>query len=92
MAPNQTPEQEARDNIDFQLSRSGWTIQDRKKLNLSASTGVAVREYPTDTGPADYVLFVNSLPVGIIEAKPENQVRKLHLENTYLEAVQTPSI
>ena len=52
MAPNQNPEQEARDNIDFQLSRSGWTIQDRKKLNLSASTGVAVREYPTDTGPA----------------------------------------
>jgi type I restriction enzyme R subunit len=79
MAPNQNPEQEARDNIDFQLSRSGWTIQDRKKLNLSASTGVAVREYPTDTGPADYVLFVNGLPVGIIEAKPENQGGRLHV-------------
>ncbi len=31
--------------------------------------GVAVREYPTDIGPADYVLFVDKKPVGIIEAK-----------------------
>ena len=28
-----------------------------------------MREYPTDTGPADYVLFVNREPVGVIEAK-----------------------
>ena len=88
MAPNQNPEQEARDNIDFQLSRSGWTIQDRKKLNLSASAGVAVREYPTDTGPADYVLFVNSLPVGIIEAKPENQGGRLHVHEAQKDAAQ----
>ncbi|MBB6576335.1 hypothetical protein HNP33_000383 [Comamonas odontotermitis] len=30
-----------------------------KQLNLGAARGVAVREYPTDTGPADYVLFVD---------------------------------
>ncbi len=31
--------------------------------------GIAVREYQTDIGPADYVLFVDKKPVGIIEAK-----------------------
>ena len=40
-----------------------------KQLNLGAGLGVAVREYPTDTGPADYVLFVNRNAVGVIEAK-----------------------
>ena len=38
-------------------------------LNLGAQQGIAVREYPTDTGPADYVLFVDRLAVGVIEAK-----------------------
>lgn len=30
---------------------------------------MAVREYPTDGGPADYVLFVNREAAGVIEAK-----------------------
>ena len=34
---------------------------------------MAVREYQTDAGPADYVLFVNRKPVGIIEAKREEE-------------------
>lgn len=34
--------------------------------------GVAVREYTTDVGPADYVLFVDRKAVGIVEAKPED--------------------
>jgi len=34
---------------------------------------VAVREYLTEAGPADYVLFVNKKPVGIIEAKKEEE-------------------
>jgi len=56
--PNQNPEQIARDSIDKQLSACGWIIQDVKKINLHAGIGVAVREYHTDVGPADYVLFV----------------------------------
>jgi len=32
--------------------------------------GVAVREFPTESGPADYVLFVRQKAVGVIEAKP----------------------
>jgi len=63
------PEVQARQLIDQKLERAGWTIQDMKQINLGASLGIAVREYPTDTGPADYVLFVNREAVGVIEAK-----------------------
>ena len=64
-----TPEAKARQQIDDKLARAGWVVQDMKALNLGAATGVAVREYPTDTGPADYVLFVDRRAVGVIEAK-----------------------
>lgn len=70
---NQNPEQKARDHIDSALERSGWIIQDKKKLNLAAGVGIAVREYQTDIGPADYVLFVDRKAVGIIEAKREEE-------------------
>ena len=63
------PEDKARITIDKKLIESGWVIQDVKSLNLSASLGVAVREFPTSTGPVDYALFVEDIPVGIIEAK-----------------------
>ena len=66
---NQNPEQIARDHIDKQLLDCGWLIQDKSKINLAAGQGVAVREYQTDVGPADYVLFVDKKPVGVIEAK-----------------------
>ncbi|SPD73299.1 conserved hypothetical protein [uncultured Desulfobacterium sp.] len=70
---NQNPEQVARDNIDRQLSECGWIIQDKRRINLTAGPGVAVTEYQTDIGPADYVLFVDGKPVGIIEAKAEEK-------------------
>ncbi|GAA4451400.1 type I restriction-modification enzyme R subunit C-terminal domain-containing protein [Nibrella saemangeumensis] len=69
-----TPEALARQQIDRMLVNAGWTVQSLKQLNLAAGPGVAVREYPTDSGPADYVLFVDRRPVGIIEAKPEGTV------------------
>lgn len=50
-----TPEAKARQQIDLKLQQAGWIIQDLAQLNLGAGIGVAVREYPTDTGPADYV-------------------------------------
>ncbi len=69
-----TPETKARQQIDVKLAQAGWRVQDLKQLNLGAAIGVAVREYPTDTGPADYVLFVNREPVGVIEAKPDGAI------------------
>lgn len=69
---NQNPEQIARDHIDRQLLDCGWLIQDKSKINLIAGQGIAVREYQTDVGPADYVLFIDKKPVGIIEAKKKD--------------------
>ncbi len=66
---NQNPEQIARDNIDKQLIQAGWTIQDKKSVNLGVNLGIAIREFQTDVGPADYILFVDRKPVGVIEAK-----------------------
>jgi len=74
---NQNPEQLARDRIDEQLIACGWLIQDYKKKNVMACPGVAIREYVTDTGPADYVLFVDGKPVGVIEAKREEEGHRL---------------
>ncbi len=77
MQPNQNPEQIARDKIDAMLLKSGWVIQSKEKINLAANKGVAIREYQTDVGPADYVLFVDRNPVGIIEAKREDEGHRL---------------
>ena len=74
---NQNPEQKARDHIDKMLVEAAWVVQSKNKVNLSAGKGVAVREYQTDVGPADYVLFVDRKPLGVIEAKREEQGEKL---------------
>jgi type I restriction enzyme R subunit len=55
------PEAQARQEIDKNLIKAGWIIQDKNKINLSAGLGVSVREYPTDSGPADYILFINKI-------------------------------
>ena len=69
--PNQTPEQQARNQIDRQLVAAGWVVQGKKEVDLYAHKGVAVKEYTTSVGPADYVLFVDQRAVGVIEAKRE---------------------
>lgn len=38
-------------------------------MNLGASLGIAIREFPLETGFADYLLFVNRKAVGVVEAK-----------------------
>ena len=80
-----TPEEKARQLIDAKLAAAGWVVQDVKALNLGAGTGIAVREYPTDTGPADYVLFVNREPVGVIEAKKDSAGENLYVAESQSE-------
>lgn len=63
-------EERAREIIDRQLKLAGWVVQDMDRLNLGASAGVAVREFPLTTGFADYLLFVDRKAVGAVEAKP----------------------
>ena len=74
---NQTPEQTARDRIDERLRTAGWHVQDKDALDFSAGPGIAVREYQTDIGPADYVLFAERQAVGVVEAKPDDWGEKL---------------
>ena len=70
---NMTPEQEARVNIDRLLEQAGWSVQNADSINLYASSGVAVREFPLKSGhgAADYLLYVNQKAAGVVEAKPE---------------------
>ena len=44
MVPNQNPEQIARDNIDDLLKASGWSVQNKKKINQNDGFGQAIRE------------------------------------------------
>ncbi len=74
---NQNPEQIARDKIDALLEQAGWIVQAKKKMDFNAGLGVAIKEYQTDSGPADYALFVDRQAVGIIEAKPEDWGQKI---------------
>ena len=48
-------------------------MQNADSINLYASSGVAVREFPLKAGhgTADYLLYVNQKAAGVVEAKPE---------------------
>ena len=67
------PEQKAREGIDQRLTEAGWIVQDAKRPNLLAGSGIALREFPTSTGPVDYALFVDGVPVGVVEAKADEK-------------------
>jgi len=66
------PEQSARQEIDARLADSGWLVQSRDEINLSAARGVAIREFLMSEGHgfADYLLYVDKQAVGALEAKP----------------------
>src|SRR6188474_2496963 len=66
-------EQRARVLIDRQLTAAGWSVQDRRAMNLFAGPGIAVREMimAKGHGRVDYLLYVDQRVVGVIEAKPE---------------------
>ena len=72
-----TPEAKARLVIDKKLTECGYVLQDMSEFNPAASLGVAVREYPTDSGPVDYLLFINKMPVGVVEAKETSKGESL---------------
>ncbi len=55
--------------IDPLLQKAGWKIFDINEYNPSQNNPSAIREFPTATGPADYVLFIDGIAIGVIEAK-----------------------
>ena len=77
-------EQRARVLIDRPLTEGGWVVQDRRDLDLFAGQGVAVRSLFAGQGVAvrevimtkghglaDYLLYVDLMAVGVVEAKPQ---------------------
>jgi type I site-specific restriction endonuclease len=67
----QSPEELAREKIDKLLTDCSWMIQNRSTINLSAGSGIAIREGLLKGGEADYLLFGDSKALGTVEAKPE---------------------
>jgi type I restriction enzyme R subunit len=63
--------------IDEQLSEAGWEA-DTENLAYARGTrpikgrNLAISEWPTSSGPADYVLFAGLTPVAVVEAKRKN--------------------
>jgi type I restriction enzyme R subunit len=53
------PEGKAREKIDSDLKKAGWSVQDPASANLSAARGIAIREFPLGKGYgyADYLLY-----------------------------------
>jgi len=68
-----TPEAKARISIDLLLQQAGWHVCDLSQANIHAARGVAIREFPLNSGHgfADYLLYVNGKACGVIEAKKE---------------------
>jgi len=70
-------ESDTRKLIDTQLRDTGWQVDSE---NLTFGKGArpekgrnrAIAEWPTATGPADYILFIGLTPVAAIEAKRKN--------------------
>lgn len=67
-------ERETRRLIDSQLREAGWEV-DSEQLTYTNGTrpqagkNLAIAEYPTREGRADYVLFIGLQAVAVIEAK-----------------------
>lgn len=70
-------EAETRLLIDDQLRQAGW-LADSQNLRYSKGTrpekgkNMAIAEWPTESGPADYMLFVGLTPMAPVEAKRKN--------------------
>ena len=56
--------------IDPKLKALGWRIAPYDPArSLTSYQSCAIEEYPTENGPADYVLCLNGQIVGVVEAK-----------------------
>ncbi len=66
-----TAEDRARQSIDRLLTDVGWLIQSRDETNINAARGVAIREFKSGYGEADYLLYVDAVPASLVEAKKE---------------------
>lgn len=73
----QLDEADTRKLIDQQLRQSGWevdsdTLTFKKGARPEKNRNRAIAEWPTESGPADYILFIGLTPVAVVEAKRKN--------------------
>jgi type I restriction enzyme R subunit len=71
--------------IDGQLRARGWEV-DTQTIRYSAGSrpakgrNLAIAEWPTKSGPADYALFVGTRCIGVVEAKRRNKNVSSHID------------
>ena len=71
--------------IDAQLAARGWDA-DTPTMRYSAGTrpakgrNMAIAEWPTKSGPADYALFIGTRCIGVVEAKRRNKNVSSHID------------
>ena len=70
----QLSEADTRKLIDDQLREVGWTVDSAglthaRGARPAKGQNLAIAEWPTASGPADYVLFLGLTPVATVEAK-----------------------
>lgn len=73
----QLDEADTRKLIDQQLRQAGWeadsvALKYGKGARPEKNRNRAIAEWPTASGPADYVLFAGLTPVAVVEAKRRN--------------------
>ena len=68
-------------DLEFQMRKSGWVVQDRNEMDLAVASGVAVRDYPDLSGGRElsYVLFVDRKAAGVAW---KNDVKLFRREKT----------
>lgn len=78
-------EAETRAIIDQQLRDRGWEA-DSEKLRYASGVrpvkgrAMAIAEWPTESGPADYALFVGTECIAVVEAKRRNRNISAHID------------
>lgn len=68
-----SPEERAREEIDRLLTAAGWTVAGVAQAYLQAGRGVAIPEFPLNSGFgfAERLLYVDGKATGVIEAKKQ---------------------
>lgn len=95
----QLNEAETRVLIDQQLIEAGWEAD---SVNLKYANGArpvpnenrAIAEWPTDSGPADYILFMGLTPVAVVEAKKsaKNVYSSIDQAKRYAKGLQAQNV
>lgn len=71
--------------IDAALRARGWEV-DTQTLRYASGTrpakgkNMAIAEWPTKSGPADYALFIGTKCIGVVEAKRRNKNVSSHID------------